>query len=115
MLAGGAAGALTVATQGLAVGIIGVSLFTVGIVAGQTVYGLVLDRIGFGPAGVVAVTMPRLLGGVLALAAVGLVAAGRRGRRHPAVDARAAVPRGHRASRGSRRRTGDCASVSGRR
>ncbi len=35
MLAGGAAGALTVATQGLAVGIIGVSLFTVGVVAGQ--------------------------------------------------------------------------------
>ena len=36
MLAGGAAGALTVATQGLAVGLIGVSLFTVGVVAGQT-------------------------------------------------------------------------------
>ncbi|MDY0910837.1 DMT family transporter [Microbacterium sp. CFBP9034] len=76
MLAGGAAGALTVATQGLAVGIIGVSLFTVGIVAGQTVNGLVLDRIGFGPAGVVAVTVPRLLGGALALVAVGLALVG---------------------------------------
>ncbi len=72
MLAGGAAGALTVATQGLAVGIIGVSLFTVGVVAGQTVCGLVLDRIGYGPAGVVAVTVPRLVGGALALLAVGL-------------------------------------------
>ncbi len=70
MLIGGAAGALTVATQGLAVAVIGVSLFTVGVVAGQTVNGLVLDRVGYGPAGVVAVTMPRVAGGVLALVAV---------------------------------------------
>jgi transporter family-2 protein len=72
MLAGGAAGALTVATQGLAVAVIGVSLFTVGVVAGQAVSGLVLDRIGYGPAGVVAVTVPRLVGGALALVAVGI-------------------------------------------
>ena len=70
MLAGGAAGALTVATQGIVVGVIGVSLFTVGYVAGQTLCGLFLDRVGFGPAGVVAVTMPRVAGGALALAAV---------------------------------------------
>ncbi len=72
MLGGGAAGALTVATQGLAVAVIGVSLFTVGVVAGQTLSGLLLDRAGYGPAGVVAITTPRLLGGVLALAAVGI-------------------------------------------
>lgn len=72
MLAGGLAGAFTVATQGLAVAVIGVSLFTVGVVAGQTVSGLVLDRIGYGPAGVVAVTVPRLIGGALALLAVGV-------------------------------------------
>ncbi len=72
MLVGGAAGALTVATQGLAVGVIGVSLFTVGVVAGQTLHGLILDRIGYGPGGVVAVTMPRIAGGALALAAVAL-------------------------------------------
>lgn len=76
MLAGGAAGALTVATQGLAVGLIGLSLFTVGMVAGQTVSGLLLDRIGFGPAGVVAVTIPRLAGGALALVAVSIALAG---------------------------------------
>lgn len=70
MLLGGVAGALTVATQGLAVAVIGVSLFTVGVVAGQTLNGLVLDRIGYGPAGVVAVTVPRVLGGALALVAV---------------------------------------------
>jgi transporter family-2 protein len=72
MLIAGAAGALTVATQGLAVAIIGVSLFTVGVVAGQTVNGLVLDRVGYGPAGVVAVTIPRVVGGLLALVAVGI-------------------------------------------
>lgn len=70
MLIGGAAGALTVATQGLVVATIGVSLFTVGLVAGQTVSGLLIDRVGFGPGGVVAVTMPRIAGGALALAAV---------------------------------------------
>ncbi len=36
------------------------------------VFGLVLDRVGYGPAGVVAVTMPRVAGGVLALLAVGV-------------------------------------------
>lgn len=70
MLAGGAAGALTVATQGLAVGVIGVSLFTVGVVAGQTLNGLMLDRIGYSPAGVMAITLPRLAGGALVLAAM---------------------------------------------
>ena len=76
MLLGGACGALTVSTQGLTAGILGVSLFTVGVVAGQTLHGLVLDRIGFGPAGVVAVTPGRVLGGLLALAAVGISLSG---------------------------------------
>ncbi|MFT4219824.1 MAG: DMT family transporter [Microbacterium sp.] len=69
MLCVGAAGALTVAAQGLVVGIIGVSLFTVGLVAGQTVSGLLLDRAGFGPGGAIAVTLPRVVSGALALAA----------------------------------------------
>ena len=72
MLLPGVAGALTVATQGLAVGIIGVALFSVGFVAGQVVFGLALDRIGFGPGGIVRVTPPRLIGGLLALVAVGI-------------------------------------------
>ncbi|MET0862429.1 MAG: DMT family transporter [Microbacterium sp.] len=76
MLAGGAAGAFTVATQGIAVGIIGVSLFTVGFVAGQVVCSLVLDRAGYGPGGAVAVTMPRVVGGGLALVAVGISLSG---------------------------------------
>ena len=76
MLAGGAAGAFTVATQGLAVAIIGVSLFSVGVVAGQSVCALVLDRTGYGPAGQVAVTLPRVAGGLLALVAVGISLSG---------------------------------------
>ena len=72
MVLGGACGALTVTTQGLVAGVLGVSLFTVGVVAGQTLNGLVLDRIGFGPAGVVAVTPGRVLGGAFALAAVAI-------------------------------------------
>lgn len=76
MLLGGACGALTVSTQGITAGVLGVSLFTVGVVAGQTLHGLVLDRIGFGPAGVVAITPGRVMGGALALAAVGISLSG---------------------------------------
>jgi transporter family-2 protein len=76
MLLGGACGALTVSTQGVTAGLLGVSLFTVGVVAGQTVHGLLLDRIGVGPAGVVAVTPGRVLGGAFALAAVAISLSG---------------------------------------
>lgn len=79
MMLGGLAGAVTVATQGLTVATIGVALFTVGLVAGQTAGGLVLDRVGYGPAGVVAVTVPRLVGGLLAIAGVVLCSLGPRG------------------------------------
>ncbi|MEJ1088949.1 DMT family transporter [Microbacterium sp. Mu-80] len=72
MLLGGTCGALTVSTQGLVAGVLGVSLFTVGVVAGQTLHGLLLDRIGFGPSGVVAVTPGRVIGGALALVAVAI-------------------------------------------
>ncbi|GEB45098.1 hypothetical protein MTE01_10430 [Microbacterium testaceum] len=70
MLLGGLVGAFTVASQGLTVATIGVALFTVGFVAGQTTGGLVLDRIGYGPAGVVPVTVRRLIGALLAIAGV---------------------------------------------
>ncbi|MGX1792960.1 DMT family transporter [Microbacterium sp. NPDC055312] len=76
MLLGGTCGALTVTTQGLVAGVLGVSLFTVGVVAGQTLHGLLLDRIGVGPSGVVAITAGRVIGGALALAAVGVSLAG---------------------------------------
>lgn len=75
MLLGGVAGALTVATQSFTVPVVGVAMFTVGLVAGQTLNGILLDRVGFGPAGVVAVTMRRVVGAALAVSAVGLCVA----------------------------------------
>jgi transporter family-2 protein len=70
MLLGGLAGAFTVGAQTLTVAVIGVATFTVGVVAGQTVNGMLLDRVGYGPGGVVGITVGRLAGSALAVAAV---------------------------------------------
>lgn len=70
MLLGGVAGAWFVATQGLSAGVVGVALFTVSIVAGQTVGGVVFDLVGLGPAGRRPLTPTRAIGAVLALGAV---------------------------------------------
>ncbi|MFF1573237.1 DMT family transporter [Leifsonia sp. NPDC058292] len=67
---GGAAGAFLVLSQGLVAAVLGVALFTVATVAGQTVSGLVLDRIGLGPGGRRPLTPARVTGAVLALIAV---------------------------------------------
>lgn len=69
-LAGGACGAFFVVGQGIAASVIGVALFTVGVVAGQVLSGLILDRIGLGPGGRVDPTIQRIVGTVLAIAAV---------------------------------------------
>ncbi|MFD4420626.1 DMT family transporter [Agromyces sp. NPDC058484] len=70
MVLGGLAGAWFVTTQGLSVGIIGVALFTVAIVAGQTLGGVVFDLIGLGPGGRRPLTPTRVGGAALALVAV---------------------------------------------
>ncbi|WP_158865315.1 DMT family transporter [Leifsonia sp. AG29] len=67
---GGAAGAFLVLSQGLVAAALGVALFTVSVVAGQTVSGLVLDRIGIGPGGRRPLTPARVIGAIIALAAV---------------------------------------------
>ena len=67
---GGAAGAFLVLSQGLTAAVLGVALFTVAIVAGQTVSGLVLDRIGLGSGGRRPLTPARVTGASLALIAV---------------------------------------------
>ncbi len=69
-VAGGAAGAFLVLSQGVAAAVLGVALFTVSVVAGQTVSGLVLDRVGLGPGGRRPITPARLAGAIIALAAV---------------------------------------------
>jgi bacterial/archaeal transporter family-2 protein len=71
-LLGGTAGALLVMTQGVTVATIGVALFTVAVVAGQTSSALVVDKVGAGPAGRRPLTITRAVGAALAVSAVGL-------------------------------------------
>jgi transporter family-2 protein len=77
-LLGGVAGSFYVSTQSITVATLGVALFTVSTVAGQTGMSLVVDRSGVGPGGVVHVTGLRVVAAVLATVAVA-VAAGSRG------------------------------------
>ncbi len=69
-LTGGVAGAFFVLSQGLTAAVIGVALFTVSIVAGQTLGGLIIDRRGIGAMRSRPVTATRVIGSALALAAV---------------------------------------------
>ncbi|MCU1648633.1 MAG: family transporter [Nocardia sp.] len=69
-LLGGLCGAFFVACQGLTVAAIGVTAFTVAVVAGQLTSSLVVDRLGLGPRGRTPVTLLRSVGAGLALAAV---------------------------------------------
>jgi transporter family-2 protein len=69
VLAGGI-GALFVFAQSFTVGLLGVALFTVATVTGQTMSGLLVDRLGLGPAGKKPVTGIRIIGCVLTIAAV---------------------------------------------
>ena len=69
---GGIAGAFLVATQSITVSVIGVAVFLVAGVAGQAISSLVVDRLGFGPAGPQPLTAARIVGAVIALVAVGL-------------------------------------------
>lgn len=69
VLAGGI-GAFFVFAQSFTVGLLGVALFTVAAVTGQTLSGLLVDRMGLGPAGKKPVTGIRVIGSVLTVAAV---------------------------------------------
>lgn len=68
-LAGGI-GAYFVFAQSFTIGLLGVALFTVSTVTGQTVSGLLVDRLGIGPGGKKAVTGIRVIGCILTIAAV---------------------------------------------
>ncbi|WP_240739834.1 DMT family transporter [Leucobacter triazinivorans] len=69
---GGAGGAMFVLGQGLVAPLTGVALFTVGIVAGQVLGGLVFDRVGLGPGGRIDPSPARIVGTLLAVAAVAI-------------------------------------------
>ena len=67
---GGTAGAFLVLSQGLVAATLGVALFSVGIVAGQTIGGMIVDRRGLGSMPARALTVQRVVGSALALVAV---------------------------------------------
>lgn len=69
-LLAGCVGGYFVLTQTLTIGMIGVAVFTVAVVTGQTIGGLLWDRIGLGPGGRRRITMMRCLGALLTVFAV---------------------------------------------
>lgn len=69
MLAG-CLGGYFVLTQTLAMGAVGVAVFSVAVVTGQTVGGLLWDRIGLGPAGRKRLELDRVLGAALTVLSV---------------------------------------------
>lgn len=72
------AGAVAVLAQGLTVGLLGVALFGVGIVAGRTITSVFVDAIGLGGSGVRRATGARLAGAALTIVAVVIAALGGR-------------------------------------
>lgn len=75
-LVGGTGGAILVFSQGIVAGILGVSLFSIGVVAGQTLSGTLIDRHGFGTMPPRRITALRVIGAVVALVAVAIAGAG---------------------------------------
>lgn len=78
-LLGGLGGALFVTAQGISVPLLGVAVFTVAVVAGQNANSLVVDRLGFGPAGQQPITALRVVAAVVATAGVALAVSGQLG------------------------------------
>ena len=70
LLLGGLGGATLVASQGFAVPVLGVSLFTVALVAGQTTSSLEVDRLGLGPSGRLHPSRSRVVASVISVVAV---------------------------------------------
>jgi transporter family-2 protein len=69
-LLAGCLGAFMVLSQGLTVAQIGIALFIVATVAGTSLSGLLVDRMGLGPAGRKAITARRIASAALTLVAV---------------------------------------------
>ena len=69
-LFGGLSGAFFVASQSSLVQVIGVAIFTVAAVAGQTSAALLVDKLGIGPAGKQPVTLMRIGAAILGIVGV---------------------------------------------
>lgn len=76
MLLGGASGAVFVLSQGLVATVLGVALFTVAYVAGQTISGLWVDVVGLGPSGRHPLSASRIAGAALTVLAVAVAVSG---------------------------------------
>lgn len=76
-MTGGLAGAFFVGTQAVTVPVIGVAVFTVAVVAGQSANSVTVDMWGLGPAGRQAVTPTRIVAAGLAVIAVVVAVSGR--------------------------------------
>ncbi len=87
---GGACGGFLVLGQGTTVAALGVAVFTVAVVAGQSISSLAVDRLGAGPAGPQPLTPARILGAALAIVAVVIAVADRIGT--PSALGLAAIP-----------------------
>lgn len=69
-LIGGLSGAFFVASQSSLVQVVGVAIFTVAAVAGQTSAALLVDKVGIGPAGKQPVTLMRIGAAILGIVGV---------------------------------------------
>ena len=76
---GGVLGGTFVGVQTATVPLLGVAVFTVAVVAGQSSSSLIVDRAGLGPAGVQAITTRRVVSAVLAVVAVTIAVSARLG------------------------------------
>ena len=74
---GGMAGASYVIGQGKVVPVVGVAIFTIAVVAGQTTSSLLVDKYGLGPAGPKAITWLRIAAAAIAIAGVAISVTGR--------------------------------------
>jgi transporter family-2 protein len=77
LVLGGIGGALFVLGQGLTVGVLGVALFTIAVVCGQTVSSLLLDHRGIALMPATPATPRRVVGAALAVVAVGIAVSDR--------------------------------------
>jgi transporter family-2 protein len=77
LVLGGIGGALFVLGQGLTVGVLGVALFTIAVVCGQTVSSLLLDHRGLALMPATPATPRRVIGASLAVVAVGIAVSDR--------------------------------------
>lgn len=79
VLTGGIFGAFFLIAQSVTVPLVGVAVFSVGVVAGQTTGSLAVDRLGISASGVRQVSARRVLASALAVVAVGLAISDRLG------------------------------------